>query len=109
MFSRLPVVQTALQQNCFTASEPPKFRPRHLATQLEAEYPRKSSIQEEAQEMIIRIGEIVKLKSGGPNMTVISVHPEDGEIQTSWFAGATNKTAFFHPASLDVVKDAGSK
>lgn len=52
-------------------------------------------------------GDIVALKSGGPNMTVKSIRAEgfmDGDYYCQWFAGANLKGGYFHFDSLKRVK-----
>jgi uncharacterized protein YodC (DUF2158 family) len=47
------------------------------------------------------VGEVVRLKSGGPQMTVTMV-PESsgGSYKCEWFEGATPKEGFFPGAAL---------
>lgn len=40
-----------------------------------------------------KIGDVVKLKSGGPEMTVIEI--KENEMRTVWFAGAKKQEAYF--------------
>lgn len=49
-----------------------------------------------------KTGDIVKLKSGGPPMTVKELGPEDrgGEYLCEWFSGSTLKSSNFAPDSL---------
>lgn len=50
------------------------------------------------------VGDIVKLKSGGPDMTVRSV-PEKGNVyQCQWFAGKKLEQGAFPGDSLEKVK-----
>lgn len=47
-------------------------------------------------------GEIVRLKSGGPDMTVdnlvtLTGHPR---VRCTWFAGAKHQSAMFDPSTL---------
>jgi len=51
----------------------------------------------------LKIGDVVKLKSGGPIMTVKNIE-ENGEIYCQWFSGdKLNKLedGYFPPASLE--------
>jgi uncharacterized protein YodC (DUF2158 family) len=50
-------------------------------------------------------GEIVTLKSGGPNMTVDDITSYDGKVVTVWFAGAKRESASFNPESLQLAPD----
>lgn len=43
-----------------------------------------------------RIGDIVRLKSGGPDMAVNDISP-DGTIYCTWFSGKKNEKSRFHP------------
>ena len=49
-----------------------------------------------------KIGDVVKLKSGGPTMTVNNIE-ENGEIYCQWFAGGYDKAreGYFPPNSLE--------
>lgn len=49
------------------------------------------------------VGEIVKLRSGGPNMSVKSVYGEQYTCQ--WFAGKKLEQGVFPPESLIPVDD----
>lgn len=52
------------------------------------------------------VGDIVRLKSGGPSMTVHTVYP-DGPTPTyagQWFAGKKLEKGHFPEASLELVK-----
>lgn len=50
------------------------------------------------------VGHIVKLKSGGPWMTVTKDRLELGSkfVQASWFSGAELKTEVFHKDALEL-------
>jgi len=50
------------------------------------------------------VGDIVKLKSGGPNMSVKSVYNEQYTCQ--WFAGKKLEQGVFPPQSLAYVDNA---
>ena len=47
-------------------------------------------------------GAVVRLKSGGPRMTLTSVDDE-GYVRTAWFGGAAEEHGYFH---LDALIDA---
>lgn len=49
-----------------------------------------------------QIGDIVRLKSGGPDMTVNTVHP-DGEYNCQWFAGKKLESGYFKHEALEKV------
>ncbi|OWK26281.1 hypothetical protein AJ87_02840 [Rhizobium yanglingense] len=51
--------------------------------------------------MTFKIGDIVQLKSGGPKMTVVAQTTD--LFYTSWFAGAKNEKAHFHPDALELA------
>jgi uncharacterized protein YodC (DUF2158 family) len=52
-------------------------------------------------------GDVIRLKSGGPPMTV--ENPDcgglyEGKVQTVWFAGAKREVGYFKPSSLEKVE-----
>ncbi len=49
------------------------------------------------------IGDLVKLKSDGPWMTVTKDKPEQGSkfVQASWFDGSALRTEIFHKDALE--------
>jgi uncharacterized protein YodC (DUF2158 family) len=55
------------------------------------------------------VGDIVKLKSGGPNMTIKTVHVSyeefQGTYQCQWFAGKKLDTGAFPEESLVAVTE----
>jgi uncharacterized protein YodC (DUF2158 family) len=51
--------------------------------------------------MSLKAGDIVKLKSGGPAMTICWI--EDGEAYCEWFDKTSNKGAKFSIAQLQSV------
>ena len=51
-----------------------------------------------------KVGEIVKLKSGGPSMSVKTIYG-GGDVGCQWFAGSTLKSGNFDPDTLIKVKD----
>jgi uncharacterized protein YodC (DUF2158 family) len=51
----------------------------------------------------LKIGDVVKLKSGGPMMTVYS-EGEDGHLVCQWFEGSDVKSASFPTASLQAAE-----
>ena len=54
--------------------------------------------------MRIKIGDVVRLKSGGPKMTVQWLYPTDEAVRCSWFKGLDIQEAVFRVESLKVVK-----
>lgn len=52
--------------------------------------------------MNFQIGDIVMLKSGGPDMTVIHIDRQGGDVWCTWFVGALENPhkAGFPPAAL---------
>ena len=58
-----------------------------------------------AQGSSFAVGSIVKLKSGGPEMTVQKVMnlTEDTYLRSQWFAGKKLESGNFPPDSLEVV------
>ncbi|RBM83907.1 YodC family protein [Vibrio paracholerae] len=51
-----------------------------------------------------KIGEIVKLKSGGPDMTIKQVYTSDQEYRCQWFAGKKLDNGIFPHDSLIKVE-----
>ena len=49
-------------------------------------------------------GQIVRLKSGGPPMTVDSLAYEEG-VWAMWFAGSKHTKAHFQDAAIELVPD----
>jgi len=47
-----------------------------------------------------KVGEIVTLNSGGPDMTVESIDPMDGSVCCQWFNGNKLEMGIFPTASL---------
>lgn len=54
-------------------------------------------------------GDIVVLKSGGPQMTVDDPKNYDGTVRCVWFAGAKRESAGFDPETLIPSEDAPTK
>lgn len=55
------------------------------------------------------VGDIVRLKSGGPVMTVQSLPDLPGrQYRCQWFAGKKLESGTFPPDSLELVDDATS-
>ena len=54
-----------------------------------------------------KVGGVVKLKSGGPNMTIVGISPEDGSCECKWFTKNGNtKLEEFDQEILCVLKKA---
>lgn len=54
----------------------------------------------------LKIGDVVKLKSGGPTMTIHSIDKSGGWINCQWFAGDKLdklENGYFSPDSLQLV------
>lgn len=47
----------------------------------------------------VKVGDVVTLRSGGPEMTVKAVY-SDGDIECQWFAGKKLESGFFPLNSL---------
>jgi uncharacterized protein YodC (DUF2158 family) len=54
-----------------------------------------------AKESKFKTGDIVRLKSGGPSMTVESVSEVNGRIWCQWFAGNRLNAGEFNSDSID--------
>lgn len=56
----------------------------------------------------IQVGSVVRLKSGGPKMTVSKIHVWQGrnEAQCDWFEGTKATYGSFPLTSLEVVEEA---
>ena len=50
------------------------------------------------------VGTVVRLKSGGPSMTVQFLN-SDGEVYCQWFSGSKLEGGSFPAASLEVVRE----
>ena len=64
--------------------------------------------------MLIQVGSVVRLKSGGPKMSVMFISEggviggtAEDEIHCKWFNGNDVKEDHFHPESLEVVDPSG--
>lgn len=52
-----------------------------------------------------KAGMIVKLKSGGPEMTVVEINPRfKASIICQWFSENKLERGMFHPESLVIIK-----
>jgi len=51
----------------------------------------------------LKIGDLVKLKSGGPAMTVDNIQ-ENGQIYCRWFVGREAREEYFSPDVLQLVE-----
>ena len=51
----------------------------------------------------IKVGDVVKLKSGGPKMTVESTESNPAGFLCTWFDGADKKSSCFQPDALEPV------
>jgi uncharacterized protein YodC (DUF2158 family) len=52
---------------------------------------------------LFTIGDVVKLQSGGPNMTISSIagdHPANIEVTCQWFVADDVREAIFHAYTL---------
>ncbi len=50
-------------------------------------------------------GDVVQLKSGGPEMTVFSVDSQLNLVACKWFVGSDARQQSFSPALLDRVEE----
>lgn len=57
-----------------------------------------------AQNERYKIGDIVRLKSGGPRMTVNQIY-DSGNVYCQWFAGNKLNSGGFEPNTIYHVKD----
>lgn len=51
----------------------------------------------------LKIGDLVKLKSGGPAMTVNNIQ-ENGQIYCQWFVRKEAREEYFSPNALQLVE-----
>ena len=52
--------------------------------------------------MEFKVGDVVRLKSGGPSMTVKDAESSPGTVECVWFAGELIQSAYFVPDVLKV-------
>jgi len=59
----------------------------------------------------LKIGDTVRLKSGGPKMTVAKLEDKYGQIYCVWFAGEYDKVYhdYFQPDTLQLVDKPNKK
>ena len=50
-----------------------------------------------------KVGEVVRLKSGGPKMTVMQLGTSGLGYQCQWFSGSKLSTGFFPEENLELV------
>ena len=55
----------------------------------------------------LKVGDVVKLKSGGPKMTVIEIGtgPSAGTIWCKWFVGYEPRQNSFDAATIEIATD----
>lgn len=53
----------------------------------------------------LEIGDIVRLKSGGPKMRVQADFPHTPDVICEWYDGTETKTEPFRPQSLEKIDD----
>jgi uncharacterized protein YodC (DUF2158 family) len=56
------------------------------------------------ENLALKIGDIVVLKSGGPNMLVRGVYPLSGEVECAWVSENESEARFFKTVTLKMVK-----
>jgi len=56
-----------------------------------------------------KIGQVVKLKSGGPEMTVRGYFDHQSGYQCQWFAGKKLEQGYFPEDSLELVENNAGK
>ena len=57
----------------------------------------------------IKVGDVVKLKSGGPKMTVESTKSNPAGVLCTWFDNAEKKSSFFQPEALEPASKKAKK
>ena len=60
------------------------------------------------QEKFVR-GQVVRLKSGGPPMTVETPATSQESVRCTWFAGAKKQSSYFNPDTLEEIPDGNPK
>ncbi len=54
----------------------------------------------------LKVGMIVQLKSGGPQMTVVKIDPKyEGSIFCRWYSGDKFEREGFPPEALEIIKE----
>ena len=61
------------------------------------------------KETAYQVGQTVRLKSGGPKMTVSDVDVISTFLRCQWFAGAKLNHGSFDPETLELVTEDNSK
>jgi uncharacterized protein YodC (DUF2158 family) len=61
------------------------------------------------EETPFKVGDIVKLKVGGPKMIVDSISDYDGTVRCQWFTGSKLNHGSFAPGTLELVTDSDAK
>lgn len=56
----------------------------------------------------LKLGDVVKLKSSGPSMTVDAINPETGGVLCVWFEKGVQKSHVFAPHTLAQATLAGT-
>jgi uncharacterized protein YodC (DUF2158 family) len=64
--------------------------------------------QDLANEGIFKVGDIVRLKSGGPSMTVDGYNDYDGDVVCKWFAGDKLQYGTFNPDAVELDIESSS-
>lgn len=62
------------------------------------------TLEKEGSMKDFNVGDIVKVKSGGPKMTVDQI-THKGEVSCTWFSGSKMQTGYFHPETLQKVEE----
>jgi len=57
----------------------------------------------------LKVGDVVRLKSGGPKMTVEDVKPNPAGIICTWFGEAEITSSYFQPQTLEKVQESKKK
>jgi uncharacterized protein YodC (DUF2158 family) len=51
----------------------------------------------------MEVGDVVTLKSGGPDMTVEAVYPDTNQVKCVWFEGGKRSNDVFFIKTLEIV------
>lgn len=97
-----------MQKNCTPADTPATLDSKWPAPHMESTGMLPDYEDEKMAQQEFEVGDIVKLKSGGPDMTVHSYEKQYDRYWCQWFAGKKLEKGQFNEASLERKASGGS-